>query len=111
MQSLSLRSEVTPPTTPTKIGSFTFMSPTKVRSLTSSFVANSEIVGYSFFRKFLPRLFNAAFRQTLMTIFLNLTLIIWIIEILLMTLPILIVKVSQFSIYNCSTFIFVYLLM
>jgi len=34
MQSLSLnRSEVTPPTTPTKIGSFNFTSPTKVRNI------------------------------------------------------------------------------
>lgn len=30
MQSLSLGSEATPPTTPTKRGTFNFMSPTKV---------------------------------------------------------------------------------
>lgn len=31
LQSLSLRGEVTPPSTPTKRGAFSFMSPTKVR--------------------------------------------------------------------------------
>ena len=33
MQSLSLGSEATPPTTPTKRGTFNFMSPTKVQFL------------------------------------------------------------------------------
>jgi len=44
MQSLSLnRSEVTPPTTPTKIGSFNFTSPTKVR-ITIHLVLENEII-------------------------------------------------------------------
>jgi hypothetical protein len=57
---------------------------------------------YRMNRKFLLRLLNAAFRLIQMTISSNLTKIIWTIDILLMTLPILIVKVSRLPFFNKS---------
>ena len=81
LQSLSLKNQVTPPSTPTKRGSFSFMSPTKVSPYILSFMISNFIPVSSSFRSFLL-LLKCPLDELLtlqMTIFyLILTLTLWI---------------------------------
>ncbi len=81
LQSLSLKNQVTPPSTPTKRGSFSFMSPTKVSPCILSFMISNFIPVSSSFRSFLL-LLKCPLDELLtlqMTIFYSiLTLTLWI---------------------------------